>query len=208
MSQKAIVPIAIGVIAAGTIIATGGTATPVAAPAAAGAAGGGAAGGGAAAAGGGGLFAGLTSGGAAAGLLGLGTAAQAFGQYQQGQAAADAADYQSTVLKRQATAENAAAQMRAQEIRRQGGYAQSRAMALAGASGGTGGNIPRIISDLAAETELRAQWALSGGENEAIALRSAASSRRGAGRAARLTGNIGAAGSLASGGYTLFDRYG
>lgn len=205
MSSKAIVPIGLTALAAGTILATGGAAAPIAGPVAAGSVGSYTA----ATAAAPGLAAFLPSASTVAtGALLGGTALQAYGQYQQGEAAKDAADYQSQVMQRQAIAEEAAGQLRANEIRRQGRLVQSRAQALAGASGGYGGNIPRIISDIAAETELRAQLALSGGVNEAIALRSGAQSRRAAGRAGRLAGQIGAAGSLATGGFTLFDRYG
>lgn len=196
MSSKAIVPLAIGAIAAGTLVATGGTA----APAMAAAGGGGAAAGGAA-----GLFTAKNL--ATAGLVG-GTALSAFGQYQQGEAAAASAAGQSAALRSDARAAQAESIQRAIDVRRQGRFASSRALAVGAASGaGTGGSTSRIISEIDAETELRAQLAMYGGSSAASNLRYASRNLMAGGKATRTASQIGTSATLLAGGSSLFERY-
>lgn len=187
MSSKAIVPLALGAIAAGTIVATGGTAAPAMA----------------------GLAASLPSAATvatAASVGGLGLTA--YGQMQQAAAANQAAKGDAEELKYNARMQRAEGSMRAQEVMQQGKFAESRARAVAGASGTSGGNINRIISDLAAETRLRADLAMFGSNATASSLQLSARGRRSAGRGARDAGRVGTAATLLSGGSSLYERYG
>lgn len=122
------------------------------------------------------------AGGAAAAGAGLslsqiltltGGAVNAYGQYQQGQAQGEfyrqqklASDREALVLDQIAGQKRAEAIQASNEQRRQFRLAQSRAVAVAGASGTSPGDTGtvKIISDLAGEGEYRALTALYAGD--------------------------------------------
>lgn len=215
------VPLAIAAIAAGTIVATGGAATPAAAPAL-----------------GAGLGAGVGSGvgvagaGAASGgfastaqwLLGGSMGLSAIGSLSQANAAGAAGKAQeanqkfiAAQLDQRAGQERAASQRQAAEIARQGRFAQSRALALGAASGGGVSNagFMDIVGDLQREIEVRKSTILAEGEDTAIGLETSAEARRRSGIYDNQAGQqrktqtlVGGASDAALGGATLFGRYG
>lgn len=158
------------------------------------------------------------------GLAVAGTALSAYGAYQQGQAADAAgkaaqvsADYQAKQMAVNAGQERAAAQRKAFEERRRGTLAQSKAQAVAAASGGGSldPSIVDIMGDLEGEAQYNSNVALYEGEERARDLETGASIKRYEGAQARAAGKyekrastIKAAGSLLSGGSTLLDKYG
>lgn len=105
-----------------------------------------------------------------------------------------AAEFEAKQLEQNAGQAIAAAQRQAFETERTGKYVQSRALALAAASGG-GASDPTVmntIAGLASETAYRKSLDLYQGEERARQLRLSA-------QATRMTGDIGAAASLAQG---------
>jgi pyruvate/2-oxoglutarate dehydrogenase complex dihydrolipoamide acyltransferase (E2) component len=109
----------------------------------------------------------------------------------------------------------AASQRSALEVERQGKLLQSRALALAAASGGgTGGSVVDVIARLSGETALRKATALYDGEEKARVMRMQAQAQRFEGAAAEETGQAqqgayqtAAIGSLFKGGASLFTNY-
>lgn len=99
--------------------------------------------------------------------------------------------------------ETAAAQRDAIAKRREGAIVNSRAQALAAASGaGAGSDAPSIVKIMgktAGEAEYNAGTAMYGGYSRAAGLRDSAKGRRAAGKASLLGGVLGGFGSLASG---------
>lgn len=153
-----------------------------------------------------------------------GTLLSTAGMIQQGQAAAAAGKAQEQALKSQAKQQEqaagqarAASQFEAADIRRQGDLIQSRARAVAAASG-AGATDPSVLAQMGGverEIAIRTQLALSGGEERARGLEFGAEVSRGEGttaqRMAQLRRNAaftGAAATAATGGATLFERYG
>lgn len=132
---------------------------------------------------------------AAGSLIGVaGLAMQAGGGYQSEQAAkkaaqarSDAAEFEAQQLEQNAGQTVAAAQRQAFETERTGKYAQSRALAVAAASGG-GASDPTVmntIAGLASETAYRKSLDLYQGEERARQLNLSAA-------ASRYSGQIGA----------------
>lgn len=119
-------------------------------------------------------------------------------------------------LDAQAGNEQASAQRRAIEERRQARLASSRAQALAAASGG-GADDPSVVNAMAGleeEGSYRALTALYGGDTAAQQLHDEAAARRRGAKSVRTAGAIKAAGSLLSTaptilshGSSLFQKY-
>lgn len=142
-------------------------------------------------------------------LLAAGTAVGAVGQIQQGRAEEKAAGVESEQLRRRASDVRGAAQRKALEEKRQSGLLQSRAEALASASGAGGTTVANIVSDLAQEGAYRQAVALYEGESGARSLEFGANMRRYQGKLAKRAGYMGAlstalsaAGSIGSRMYT------
>lgn len=158
----------------------------------------------------------------AVGIAGL--ALQAKGMIDARRDAADiaakkraAAQFEAAQLEQQAGQEEAASQRTVFEEGRTSKLVQSRALALAAASGGSASDptVVKIISGIASEGAYRQNLAIYQGEEKARQLRLAA-------KADIMSGDIGAAatvaqgkslflqgaGSLASSGATMFSRYG
>lgn len=105
-----------------------------------------------------------------------------------------AAEFEAQQLEQNASQSLAAAQRQAAETQRTGTYTESRARALAAASGGSATD-PTVISNIAAlagETAYRKSLDLYQGEERARQLRLSAA-------ATRMTGDIGAAASIGQG---------
>lgn len=158
------------------------------------------------------------------GLAVAGTLFQAYGQYQQGQAADAmgkaqeiAANYQADQMKVNAGQERAAAQRKMLEEKRRGTLAQSKVQAIAAASGGGSldPSIVDIMGDLESEAQYNADVATFEGEERARDLETGANIKRYEGAQARAAGKyekkaytVKAASSLLSGGSSLLEKYG
>lgn len=127
----------------------------------------------------------------------------------QGNAANEQAKFQAAQYQQQAGQERASAQRRSIEERRKQQLMQSTLVANAAASGG-GASDPTVASlsgDIAQEGEYRALSALFEGEETARSLEMGAAAKRYEGKAARAAGFTRAAGSLLSGGTSLYEKY-
>jgi hypothetical protein len=109
--------------------------------------------------------------------------AQANQARMEGKSQQQIAEFQARQMQTRAGQERAVSQMQAVEERRRARLARSKALAIAGASGGgTGGTVNDILSDLTAEGELNAQAALYEGEEAARGLEMQAAGTRAEGK--------------------------
>lgn len=136
---------------------------------------------------------------------------------QMGETAATAQEFQAEQATVNAGQARAAAQREQAEQLRQSRLLQSRAVALAAASGGgvSDPSIVNLMGQIAGEGAYRGMVALYKGEEQARALRMEAAARRYDAAAARRGGEIrgaayesAAVGSLLKGGMSLFEKYG
>lgn len=110
----------------------------------------------------------------------------------------------------QAGQERATSQRQAMEERRQARLAQSRALAVAAASGG-GADDPTVINrmaELEGEGEYRSLVALYQGEESARGMEADAEARRKGAKSVKTAGLLKAGGTILSAGSTLYDRFG
>ncbi len=110
----------------------------------------------------------------------------------------------------QAGLERASSQREAIDERRQAELVSSRALAVAGASGG-GVSDPTVINtiaDIQAEGEYRALTALYNGETQAQSYEAQAAARRKEAKRAKRAGAISAAATILEGGSSIASRYG
>lgn len=139
-----------------------------------------------------------------------GTILSAVGQIGGAIGAKNAANFEAKQMVAQAGTERATSQRAAAEERRQKNLNQSRAQAVAAASGG-GASDPTVVDiqgDLEVEGEYRALSQLYEGEERARGLIGAASAKKVEGRQALTGGLIGAAGTILSGADSLYGKYG
>jgi hypothetical protein len=138
-----------------------------------------------------------------------GTAVKGVGTILSSRAQAKQLKSEAAQLDAQALTEQASSQREAVEQRRNARFAQSRALALA-AAGGTSasdGDIEKIISDIAGEGEYRALSALYSGDEQADSLKAQAKARRKEAKNVKTAGLISAAGTLLEGGSSIAGRY-
>lgn len=136
---------------------------------------------------------------------------------QQGQAQRSAAEFQATELDQQAGQDRASSQHQAVDARRQATFAESRAQALAAASGG-GASDPTVVTNSAritGEGEYSALTALFNGEERARGLETQGNLARFTGQQQQLAGNYrqdaynsGADVTLMNGATSLYQKYG
>lgn len=132
------------------------------------------------------------------------------GTLMQGDAANRDAKSQAMQLQQQAGQDRAVAQLEAGNRRRSARYAQSRALALAAASGAGASDpsVVNIISGLEGEGEFGALAAMYEGETSARGLEYAGKTQRSEGKAARNASYLKAGTTLLSGGSAWADKYG
>ncbi|PTE11540.1 hypothetical protein [Mesorhizobium helmanticense] len=137
-----------------------------------------------------------------AGITGVGAVAA-------GAAQNSAAKFEAQQLDMKAKEETAAAQRDALAKRREGAIINSRALAVAAASGaGAGTEAPTIVklmADTAGEAEYNAGTAMYGGNSRAAGLRDSATGRRASGKASLLGSIFSGFGTAAKG---ISDAYG
>lgn len=146
----------------------------------------------------------------------VGSDAQATQARYEGKAQQKLANYQAAQLNQQAGQQRVTSQLQAIEEQRKARLAQSRAKAVAAASGGgTGGSVATILSRLASEGDLNANAATYEGEEAARGLEAQAAAERSSGSYAnaasryaakniRRAGYLSAAGTLIGGGAKLY----
>ena len=121
-------------------------------------------------------------------------------QRQAGRAADRLAQFKAQQLEQKAGQERAVSQRKAESVRRSAKYAESRALALAAASGG-GASDPTVVNIMAgivSEGEIAAQSALYEGEEQARGSEMSASASRYEGTQAKRASNIKAGTTLMS----------
>lgn len=128
---------------------------------------------------------------------------------EEGKQRQAALNYSADIDEQNAGQRDAAAQRTAAEERRKARFAQSRALAVAAASGAGAGDptVVDIISDLNAEGTYRGMLALYQGEDEARQLRQSAATKRYSGQIAERAGQTNAVASILKGGSALFAKY-
>lgn len=119
------------------------------------------------------------------------------------------ADFEASQMERQAGQELAVSQRQAEQARRESRYAQSRAQAVAAASGAgaTDPTVVNLIGGIEKEGEYNALTALYNGQQNADALRTGGSIKRQTGKAYRSAGNTNAFATVLSGASSMA-RYG
>lgn len=134
----------------------------------------------------------------------------AYSDYQEGQSANDAAKLQAQQLTDRANNERAAAQYKADNQRRELRYLQSRAQAVAAASGAgaTDPSVLNIMGNNAMEGERHALASLWEGEDMARGLEYEASVTRWKGKVAKQQGNLSAATGLLMAAGSMFGGFG
>ena len=137
-----------------------------------------------------------------------GTLLSARGTYERGKTANEAAKFQAAQMEQLSGQQIAASQRHAADESRSARYLQSRALALAAASGaGTGGSAQDIIANIAKEGAYRSALALYEGNEAARQSRLRAAAARYSGAAAARAGRTGAFTTLLAGGSSLFNKY-
>jgi hypothetical protein len=152
-------------------------------------------------------------GAAAVPLMVAGTVMNAYGQYQSGQDAKSAANYQANQLNVNAGQAKAASQVQAGLEARNTQLMVSRARAVAAASGGSADDptVANIMARIAGEGSFRQRTALYGGESQARQMNMQADALRYQGQQAAQAGKINAVSSLLKGGaqaYSMNTKYG
>lgn len=150
-------------------------------------------------------------------LQGVGGLMAGRGARAAGEAERRAAEFQARQLEQNAGQSVAASQRSAEEERRKARLVTSRALAVAAASGGGASDVTvqNVIANLDAEGAYRAMVALYEGEDKARQLNMAASAKRYDGELAAKAGkqrqaaySVAALGSMATGGASLYMKYG
>jgi hypothetical protein len=148
------------------------------------------------------LFGGA-SGGLGSTLGAIGSVVSGVGTIAAGAAEKNAADFEAAQMDQKAKEEVAASQRDAIAKRREGAILNSRAQALAAASGGGAGSdaptIVKLMGQTAGEADYNAQTAMYGGYSRAAGLRDSAKARRASGNASLLGSVLGGFGSMAGG---------
>jgi hypothetical protein len=147
------------------------------------------------------LFGGTASTGSTLGAIG--SVVSGVGTIAAGVAQKNAANYEAAQMEQKAKEETAAAQRDAIAKRREGAIINSRAQALAAASGGGAGTdaptIVKLMSDTAGTADYNAQTSMYGGYSRAAGLRDSAKGRRAEGKASLLGSVFSGFGTVAKG---------
>lgn len=139
-----------------------------------------------------------------------GSALQAGGTLVAADARSDALKGEASQLGYLAGQDRASSQRSAYEERRNARLLQSRALAVAGASGGgvSDPTVVNLMARLSGEGEYRALTALYEGEEQARQREAEAKARRKEAKSTKTAGYLSAAGSVLQGASTLYTRFG
>lgn len=143
-------------------------------------------------------------------LMVAGTALGASGALQRGQQKRAESEFEAAQLEQAAGQHQAAAQRQADTEARQAKYAESRAQAVAAASGAgaSGRTVTDIIGRIAQEGSYREALARYQGDSDARQFRLRAAADRVSGANAEKAGNLAAFGTILGGGSDLYSKYG
>lgn len=143
-------------------------------------------------------------------MMVAGTVLSAYSAMEAGKDAKDTSKLQAGAMTQQAGQERAASQRVAAEERRKGRLAQSRALALAAASGGGASDptVTNILSGIEGESEYNALSAMYEGEERARTLETNASITKKYGKDTKSAYQLQAASTVLKGGGSLMGRYG
>lgn len=138
------------------------------------------------------------------------TALSVVGQISQANQAKKSADFEAAQLQEQASEATAASSRRAASDIRMGGLAQSRAQAVAAASGGsaTDPTAVNIEQNISGQSEYNALTDLWSGSAEAAGLKTRANAVTASGENAQQAGYFGAFTTALSGAGSMFAKYG
>jgi hypothetical protein len=139
-------------------------------------------------------------------LMAVSAAVSVIGQQQAAKAEQAQAEFQAKQYEQKAGQDRAMAQRRAQEERRQGQLAISRAQAIAG-GGGLDDSVLDITGDIAAEGEYNALGAIYEGEQSALGSEMQAKGLRMQGKAARRAANFKSASTILSTASSMYGAY-
>lgn len=150
------------------------------------------------------LFGGASASGGLGSTLGaIGSVVSGVGTIAAGAAEQQSANFEAAQMEQKAKEEVAASQRDALQKRKEGAILNSRAQALAAASGGGAGTdaptIVKLMGQTAGEADYNAQTAMYGGYSRAAGLRDSAKARRASGQASLLGSVLGGFGSMAGG---------
>lgn len=139
----------------------------------------------------------------------VGTVVSTMGALQQGKAADAAAKSQAMQLEARAKQQEAVAQQKAIEERRQADIVSSRARSLIAAGGGDTTDVGSqdVLSGIAGEGEYRSLLQLYEGKEAANASIFEANVKRAEGKAAKKSSKFAAASNLFSGSSSIYDKY-
>lgn len=135
-----------------------------------------------------------------------GSVVSAAGQIAAGKNQSAIANYQAQQLEQQAKAERAAASLEAENEAKQKRLVQSRARAVAAASGG--GQDIGLLGDIEEEGTYRQMLAIWGGEERAKGRQAQAAAARFEGKAYKRAGFLEGAKTILGGGSSFMERYG
>lgn len=139
-----------------------------------------------------------------------GTLFSASNQADAGSQEKELANYQASQLERNAGQSQAVAQRQAIEERRKARLLESRAQAVAAASGGgaSDSTVVNLIGNIEKQGEYNALTALYNGDMQAANMKEEAGIRRKTGKAAAYAGQTQAASTILSGASSLYNKYG
>jgi hypothetical protein len=146
----------------------------------------------------------------AAPLMIASTVLSAAGTISAGNAARGAANFEAAQMTQKAGQERATAQRSAIEQRRRANLTNSRAQAVAAASGGGAADptVTNLMTDITGRGEYNALSEIFSGEEKARGFEMGASARRYEGAQARQASLISAGGTILSSASTLYSKYG
>jgi hypothetical protein len=142
-------------------------------------------------------------------MEGIGTVATAVNQRSSGASEQTAANFQADQLDQLAGQERAASQRSAAEQLRKSRIMQSRALAVAAASGAGAldSNVLNVISGIAGEGDLASRTELYSGNDRASKLELSADTKRFEGAQRKRAGEIRAINTIATGGLSMASKY-
>lgn len=143
-------------------------------------------------------------------LTAVSTVLSVVGQIQAGNAAKQSADFKAAQYQEQATEAKAAASRKAADQIRMGGLLQSRAQAVAAASGGTATDPTAVTleENISGQSEYNALTSLWSGDAEAAGLTNSANAETYSGEQAQKAGIIGGITTGLAGGASMYAKYG
>lgn len=138
----------------------------------------------------------------------FGTILSAYGKKRSGESSKRAYYREAANIEQNAMQRIAQAQREAQNVEREGRLAESRALAIAAASGGASDpGVINLIAKMAGENNYNRMVALYGGQEEARQMRLEAQARREQGDSDAEAGNLGALSTVVSGFSSLYKNY-